>query len=107
MLTVFDMDGIFTKEKSSWRIIHNEFGIDNSDLVKLYIDGKITDEHFFNEDIRRWRDQGVKKSDIIRTLEKTPLTYGTQKCIEFFKTIGKTAIISCGIDILAKRIAKL
>ena len=107
MLTVFDMDGIFTNNKSSWRIVHEKFGIDNSDLVNLFLDGKITDKDFFNEDIKRWKERGITKQDIVMALDDAPFTIGTRECIEFFGGIGKTAIISGGIDMLANRIAKL
>jgi len=106
MLTVFDMDGIFIEERSSWKVIHKKFGIDNSDLVDLYLEGKISDEEFLNEDIKRWRENGIKKQDIVKVLEEIPLTPGTEECIKYCSRKGKTAIISGGIDLLAKRIAK-
>ncbi|HHF56347.1 MAG TPA: HAD family hydrolase [Thermoplasmatales archaeon] len=106
MLTVFDMDGVFIEERSSWKLIHKKFGIDNSDLVKKYLDNEIDDEEFINEDIKRWREKGVRKKDIIRILQHVPLTKGAENCVKFFSKIGKTAIISGGIDILARRIAE-
>jgi len=100
------MDGIFIEERSSWRIIHKKFGIDNRDIIEKYRMGKIDDKGFLDEDIKRWRESGIKKKSIVKTLYETPLMKGTMECIKFFRKIGKTAIISGGIDILAKRIAK-
>ena len=106
MLIVFDMDGVFIEERSSWKLIHKKFGIDNADLVDLYRRGAINDEEFLNEDIKRWREKGVTKKDIVGIIEKISLTIGTKECIKFFSKMGKTAIISGGIDLLANRIAK-
>ncbi len=106
MLIIFDMDGVFIEERSSWKLIHKKFGIDNSDLVEKYLNNEIDDEEFLNEDIKRWRENGIKRKDIIETLQKVPLTKGAEKCIKFFGKMGETAIISGGIDILARRIAR-
>lgn len=106
MLIVFDMDGVFIEERSSWKLIHKKFGIDNSDLVKKYLDDEINDEEFLNEDIKRWRKNGVRKKDIIQILQNVPLIKGAESCVKYFSKMGKTAIISGGIDILARRIAR-
>ncbi|OYT58658.1 hypothetical protein B6U81_07530 [Thermoplasmatales archaeon ex4484_30] len=105
MLIVFDMDGVFIEEKSSWKLIHKTYGIDNSDIVMEYKMGKIDDEEFLNKDIARWREKGVKKQDIEQIFKNVPLTKGTEECIKFLKEEGQIAIISGGIDILARRIA--
>lgn len=105
MLIVFDMDGIFIEERSSWKIIHKKFGIDNSDLVQKYIDGEIEDKEFLDEDIKRWRENGIRKKDIVEAFNEIPLTDGTEECLQFFRERGDTAIISGGIDLLANRIA--
>lgn len=107
LLTVFDMDGVFTREKSSWHTLHRTFGIDNSDLVQKYVEGKITDAQFLDEDILRWREAGITKHAIHTACENIPLTHGASECVQFFNQRGITAIISGGIDILAHRIAQL
>lgn len=106
MLIVFDMDGVFIEEKSSWKLIHKAYGIDNSDIVKLYKEGKITDKKFLDMDIKRWREKGIRKKHIEELLNKVPLMKGTKECINYLKRKGKLAIISGGIDILANRVAK-
>ncbi len=100
------MDGVFIEERSSWKIIHEAFGIDNSDIVELYKKGLIDDKEFLDRDIEKWRNNGIKRKDIEKILYSVPLTNGAEKCIKFLRKIGSTAIISGGIDILAKRIAK-
>ncbi|HHO57278.1 MAG TPA: HAD family hydrolase [Thermoplasmatales archaeon] len=106
MLTVFDMDGVLIEERSSWRLLHRVFGTDNSNVVKKYREGKIDDLQFLNEDIRIWRERGVRERDIKTALEDVPLTSGIRECMDFFGSRGRVAIISGGIDTLAERIAR-
>ena len=47
-LVVFDMDGTLLKPRSCWAYIHEHFGTDNSGMLKLYIEQKITDQEFPN-----------------------------------------------------------
>ena len=47
-LVVFDMDGTLLKPRSCWAYIHEHFGTDNSEMLKLYIEQKITDIVFYN-----------------------------------------------------------
>lgn len=105
MLTVFDMDGVFIEERSSWKLIHKKYGIKNDDIVEAYKRGEIDDEEFLNRDIERWRERGIKREDIEKIFNSVELTPGCKECIEYFNEIGEVAIISGGIDILAKRIA--
>ncbi len=105
MLTVFDMDGIFIEERSSWKVIHKRYGIKNDDIVEAYKRGEIDDEEFLDRDIERWRKKGIKREDIEKIFNSIELTPGWEKCIEYFNGIGEIAIISGGIDFLAKRIA--
>ncbi len=105
MLTVFDMDGVLIEESSSWRLLHRAFGTDNSKAVKEYREGKIDDLQFLNEDIRIWREHGIKREDIERVCSNVPLMPGIKECMDFFGNIGRVAIISGGIDTLAERIA--
>ncbi|MEM2935371.1 MAG: HAD family phosphatase [Candidatus Thermoplasmatota archaeon] len=105
MLAVFDMDGVFIEERSSWKVIHKRYGIKNDDIVEAYKKGEINDEEFLNRDIERWRARGIKKENIEKIFNSIELTTGCRECIEYFSKIGEVAIISGGIDILAKRIA--
>jgi HAD superfamily PSPase-like hydrolase len=105
MLAVFDMDGVFIEERSSWKVIHKKYGIKNDDIVEAYKRGEIGDEEFLNRDIERWRERGIKKEDIEKIFNSIELTPGCRECVEYFNKFGEVAIISGGIDILAKRIA--
>ncbi|MBC7128253.1 MAG: HAD family phosphatase [Thermoplasmatales archaeon] len=105
MLAVFDMDGVFIEERSSWKVIHKKYGIKNDDIVEAYKRREIGDEEFLNRDIERWRERGIRRKDIEEVFNSIELTPGCRECIEYFNKVGKVAIISGGIDILAKRIA--
>jgi len=105
MLAVFDMDGVLIEESSSWRLLHKAFGTDNSKVVKMYREGLIDDLQFLNEDIRIWREHGIRKEDIERVCNSIPLMPGIKECMDFFRKRGKLAIISGGIDTIARRIA--
>ncbi|MBC7081176.1 MAG: HAD-IB family phosphatase [Thermoplasmatales archaeon] len=105
MLIVFDMDGVFIEERSSWKVIHKKYGIKNDDIVEAYKKGEIDDEEFLNRDIERWREKGIRKENIEKIFNSIDLTSGCRECIEYLNEIGEIAIISGGIDTLAKRIA--
>ena len=45
-LVVFDMDGTIIEPRSSWAMIHEHFGTDNTEMLQLYIDHKISDKEF-------------------------------------------------------------
>ena len=60
-LVVFDMDGTLLKPRSCWAYIHEHFGTDNSEMLKLYIEHKITDQEFVKADINLWEKKSDKK----------------------------------------------
>ena len=45
-LVVFDMDGTIIEPRSSWAMIHEYFGTDNSEMLQMYIEHKISDKEF-------------------------------------------------------------
>ena len=59
-LVVFDMDGTLLQPRSSWAQIHDHFGTDNTEMLQLYIDHKITDEEFVKADIKLWNSNSKK-----------------------------------------------
>jgi len=106
-IIVFDMDGVLVDIESSWRYIHDYFGTDNKENVEAYLQGRIGDEEFIKNDLLLWRENEVCFSDIKKIFEEIPLMNGTKECIGELKKHGiKTAILSGGVNILAKRIAR-
>jgi len=104
-LIVFDMDGVLIEERSSWRIIHKTFKIDNSDILKELHEGKISEEEFLNKEIEKMRIHGLTKKQIMEALDKVKYMKGLENCLDFVKE-WKSAIISGGMKCIANRIAK-
>lgn len=105
-IIVFDMDGVLVDIESSWRYIHDYFGTDNRENVKAYLQGKIGDKEFIKNDLFLWKSNNISFYDIKKIFEEIPLMNGVKECVKEFKRNGvKTAILSGGVDILARRIA--
>ena len=51
-VVVFDCDGVLVDSVSSWKTLHDHFGTDNSDNLKRFIEGEITDTEFMALDIK-------------------------------------------------------
>ena len=60
---IFDMDGTLLRPRSCWAYIHEHFGTDNSEMLRLYIEHKITDQEFVKSDINLWQDNSNEKID--------------------------------------------
>ncbi len=108
-LVVFDMDGVLTEYFSSWVWVHEHFGTDNDESLRLYMEGKIDDEEFMRRDIELWtsKKEGLTKKHLQEILDRVPIRKGSKELIDWLHERGaKTAIVSGGIDILAERIGK-
>jgi len=107
-LVVFDMDGVLTDTISSWKYVHDYFGSSNDRSVNAYLQGKIDDMEFIKRDVSLWRidDKPITHGKLVEILSDVPLMKGVKKCIGFLNGHGvKTAIVSAGLDILARRVA--
>ena len=107
-LVVFDMDGVLADIESSWVYVHRHFGVNNDHSLYAYLRGEIDDLEFVRRDIQLWRQKrpGVTARDIERILRKVPLMPGARKATKDLRSKGyRTAIVSAGIDLLARRIA--
>ncbi|MFW6040349.1 MAG: HAD family hydrolase [Thermoplasmatota archaeon] len=103
-LIVFDMDGVLVDISSSWKFVHDHFGVNNDDSLKAYLKGEIDDLEFIKRDIALWKGKKreVDKSYIENILKDVPLMPGYYKCLSTLKEIGyKTAILSGGLKSLA------
>jgi len=108
-IVFFDMDGVLADTISSWKHIHDYFGTSNERSVDEYLRGNIDDLEFIKRDVSLWKKNGQFTSvDVIQNiLSEIPILNGAEQCIAFLrKNNVKTAIISAGLDILARRIAK-
>jgi len=104
-LIVFDMDGVLIEERSSWRLVHKMYGIDNSDILKEFHEGKIDEKEFFDRDVERMREYGLTRMHIMAAMNRAKYMRGIKNCIETARKIGIVAIISGGAKCIADRIA--
>ena len=109
-LVVFDMDGTIIEPRSSWAMIHEHFGTDNTEMLKLYIDHKISDKEFVKADIKLWNrksDKPVDEKYINSILDKAKARKGAEELItSLHENNIKTIILSGGIQYLADKWAK-
>lgn len=108
-LVVFDMDGVLADVQSSWVFVHRHFEVDNEHSLHAYLRGEIDDLEFIRRDIRLWKDRepGITQKRIEDILARVPLMPGAAGTISQLRKTGvKTAIVSAGIDLLARRITR-
>tara|TARA_B100000953_G_scaffold282452_1_gene260641 strand:- start:639 stop:1283 length:645 start_codon:yes stop_codon:yes gene_type:complete len=106
-LVVFDMDGTLLEPRSSWAQIHDHFGTDNTEMLRLYINHKITDEEFVKADIKLWNSNSkkpVNEKYINSIMDNIKPLKGAEILIkELHNENIKTVILSGGIQYLADR----
>jgi phosphoserine phosphatase len=102
---MFDMDGVLTEEVSGWKAIHRYFGVDNTQILNDYWNGKIDYEEFMRRDIGLWPSK-IRISQIEKILSKVKLVPGVRETIKNLRSKGyqKIGVVSAGLDILANKI---
>ena len=108
-IVVFDMDGVLVQCSSSWRYVHEHFGVCNDVSLDAFLKYKIDDYEFIRRDVALWLEKKnpLHISIIEKILSNVKLMKGAKETLQTIKKNGiKTAIISGGIDILSNRIAK-
>ena len=109
-LVVFDMDGTIIEPRSSWAMIHEHFGTDNTEMLQLYINHKISDKEFVKADIELWNSKSeriVNEKYINSILDKAKPRKGAEELItSLHENNIKTIILSGGIQYLADKWAK-
>jgi len=104
------MDGTLLRERSCWEYIHRHFDVDNTEMLKLYMEHKISDQEFAESDIRLWKensDEKVNESYINSILDEIKPIEGAEELIHALQKNGvKTAILSGGIKYLANKWAE-
>ena len=109
-LVVFDMDGTIIEPRSSWAMIHDYFGTDNTEMLQMYIDHKISDKEFVKADIKLWNSKSnvpVNEEYINSILDKAKPLKGAEELITSLHEANiKTIILSGGIQYLADKWAK-
>ena len=107
-LAIFDMDGTLTTANSSWRFILDEFGKENMETYKQFVNGEIDEAEFMRRDIALWKEAkpDVKTIDIAKMMRNLPLIDGIQETVAalHYNNI-KCVICSGGLMCAAKMLA--
>jgi phosphoserine phosphatase len=105
----FDMDGTLVDVSSSWAAVHDHFGEHNAEGLRRFLADEIDDLEFIASDIRIWwrHAPDLTVDDLDRILAGVPLMPGAHELFRGLRSRGiRTAIVSGGIDLLARRIAR-
>lgn len=108
-LVAFDMDGTLVDVASSWRSVHEHFDDQNEEGLRAFLENRIDDAEFVRSDIRIWwrHQPEITVFDIEQILRPVPLMPGAAELVAALRAHGiHTAIVSGGIDLLAKRIGR-
>jgi phosphoserine phosphatase len=108
-LVALDMDGTLVDVASSWAAVHEHFGDHNDEAVALFNSGKIDDQEFLRRDIRVWwkHRPDLRIDELEAVLDRVPLMPGARPLLEALRGAHvTTAIVSGGIDVLARRVAR-
>ena len=107
-LAAFDMDGTVLEHNGSWVALHNHFGTQKQGeaSLKLYTEGKIDYREFMRRDIGAW-PKGVTRGEIEEVLAGYRIRKEAPEVFEELRKRGiRTALVTSGIDTLAKDVAK-
>jgi phosphoserine phosphatase len=104
-----DMDGTLVDVASSWRVVHDHFDDHNDEGLRRFLANEIDDEEFIRSDIRIWwrHAPNLTVEDLEGILASVPLMPGAAELVDGIHARGaRTAIVSGGLDLLARRIAR-
>ncbi|MDV3277388.1 MAG: HAD-IB family phosphatase [Nitrososphaerales archaeon] len=107
-LASFDMDGTVLEEDSSWVALHKFFGTSHmgKESLKLYTEGKIDYQEFMRRDIAAW-PKGVTQAEVEAILSGYKVRREAPATLRELRRRGiELALVTSGIDILAKKVAE-
>ncbi len=107
-LASFDMDGTILEEDSSWAAIHRFYGTakESKESLRLYTEGAIDYEDFMRRDIAAW-PKGVTLPELEAILSGYKVRKEAPETLGELRRRGiEPALITSGIDILAKQVAE-
>ena len=103
-LAAFDLDGTLLEHNSSWVAIHRAFGTEHlgAASLRLYTEGKIDYHEFMRRDIACW-PKGVTRERIVAILSGYKIRKEAPGVFDELRARRvKTALVTSGIDILAR-----
>jgi phosphoserine phosphatase len=101
------MDGTVLEHNSSWVAIHQYYGTGTkaATSLRLYTEGKIDYREFMRRDIASW-PSNITRDEIAEILSDYAIRREAPSTFRELKARGiKTALVTSGIDILAKKVA--
>jgi phosphoserine phosphatase len=108
-LVAFDMDGTLVDVASSWAAVHAHFGDNNDEGLRRFLADEIDDVEFIRTDLEIWRRHApeLSQGDLEAILDRVPVMPGAAELFRGLRARGvRTAIVSGGIDLLARRLAR-
>jgi phosphoserine phosphatase len=108
-LVVFDMDGVLVDHFSSWAVVHEALGTDNTGALLEFLDGRIDDHEFIRRDVALWRAKrpGLTEAEFHEILSRAPRMPGLVEAIRSLRAQGtRCAIVSGGLRPLAEMVAR-
>ena len=108
-LVAFDMDGTLVDIASSWRAVHDHFHDQNDEGLRRFLANEIDDSEFIRTDVRVWWRHAprITVPDLEKILADVPLMPGATALLDALRARGvRTAIVSGGLDVLARRVGR-
>jgi phosphoserine phosphatase len=108
-LVALDMDGTLVDVASSWRVVHDHFGEHNDEGLRRFMANEIDDHEFIRSDVRIWWKHAptLTSEDLEAILAPVPLMPGARELMRgLHERRARTAIVSGGLDLLARRIGR-
>ena len=111
-MVIFDMDGVLVPIRSSWSFIHRRLGVEDRarEAMRLFLEGRISYLDWMRMDTQLWVEatQGrLTLWDLEAMLREVPVRREAVEAARWLRRRGIIiGIISGGIDLLAKRVAR-
>ncbi len=110
-IVLFDMDGVLVKIRSSWEYLHQYFGVEDRarSIMKAFEKGEFDYIEWMKLDTGLWIERAGKihVSELIEILGKVPINDDAKTiAVELHKRGILVGIVSGGIDLLARRVAR-
>ncbi|MCE4622149.1 MAG: HAD-IB family phosphatase [Desulfurococcales archaeon] len=110
-IVLFDMDGVLANIPSSWEYLHEYFGVKEEarKIMKEYEEGKFDYIEWMRRDTSLWlkKKDKIHITELIEAFEKVELNPDIERVgIELHRRGIIIGIVSGGIDLLTRRVAK-